>query len=348
MRFFREILYEVVKLIGLAGLALPFPADVVEQFVHQDQRGAVREKRLDHVAARRDSLLVVASYHVEGFGSAELPGDLSPGSVAFRFAASATPAGERVKLLADENGSRGLGNSLDLSMLQDRPDTLPVVCLGSGLCQMIKQGFGVGLAASKLGGHVEDGRGLDRDAGKPPGRLGGQVSQVPRQVSPLEEPLGVLIILAGFTVANEVEVHREFRCVQGSILAQILARRDNVEPRFELGHGAYSPAASRIWVLSRAVMYIPVCSRSSTTGSTALISPIRLATRTRPSVPCMGSFSAWAHRRAARSSRIAIEPECWSATAITLDSPSSSFQVVTLGGAGGAGTTRIQPARWTA
>ena len=152
----------------------------------------------------------MASYHVEGFGSAELPGDLSPGSVAFRLAAGATPAGERVKLLADENGGRGLGNSLDLSMLQDRPDTLPVVCLGSRLCQMIKQGLGVGLAASKLGGHVEDGRGLDRDAGKPPGRLGGQVSQVPRQVSPLEEPLGVLIILAGFTVANEVEVHREF------------------------------------------------------------------------------------------------------------------------------------------
>src|SRR5208337_274373 len=201
MRFFREILYEVVKLIGLAGLALPFPADVVEQFVHQDQRGAIREKRLDHVAARRDSLLVVASNHVEGFGSAELPGDLSPGSVAFRFAASATPAGERVELLADENGSRGLGNSFDLSMLQDRPNTLPVVCLWSRLCQMIKQGFGVGLAASELGGHVEDGRGLDRDAGKPPGRLGGQVSQVPRQVSPLEESLGVLIILAGFSVA---------------------------------------------------------------------------------------------------------------------------------------------------
>ena len=139
MRFFREVLQEVVELIGLAGLALPFPADVVEQFVHQDQRGAVREKRPDHVAARRDSLLVVASDHVEGLGSAELPGDLSPGRVAFRFAAGAAPAGERVKLLADENGSRGLGNSLDLSMLQDRLDTLPVVCLGSSLCQMIKQ-----------------------------------------------------------------------------------------------------------------------------------------------------------------------------------------------------------------
>src|SRR5271157_3001936 len=114
----------VVKLIGLAGLALPFPADVIEQFVHKDQRGAVREKRPDHIAARRDSLLVVASYHIEGFGSAELPGDLSPGSVAFRLAASAAPAGERVELLADENGSRSLGNSFDLSMLQDRLDTL--------------------------------------------------------------------------------------------------------------------------------------------------------------------------------------------------------------------------------
>src|SRR5271157_5255147 len=124
MRFFREILYEVVKLIGLAGLAVPFAADVVEQFVHQDQRGAIREKRLDHVAAWRDSLLIVASYHAEGFGPPELPGDLSPGRVAFRFAAGATPAGERVKLLADENGSRGLGNSFDLSMLQDRLDTL--------------------------------------------------------------------------------------------------------------------------------------------------------------------------------------------------------------------------------
>src|SRR5208337_731893 len=102
VRFFREVLQEVVKLIGLAGLAFPFPADVVEQFVHQDERGAVREKRLDHVAARRDSLLVVAGYHAERFGSAELPGDLSPGGVAFRFAASATPAGEGVKLLANE------------------------------------------------------------------------------------------------------------------------------------------------------------------------------------------------------------------------------------------------------
>src|SRR5271157_3232558 len=117
MRFFREILYEVVKLIGLAGLAEPFPADVVEQLVHQDQRGTVREKRLDHVAARSHSLLIVASHHVEGFGSAELPGDLSPGRVANRFAARAAPAGERVKLLADENGRRGPGNRLDLSML---------------------------------------------------------------------------------------------------------------------------------------------------------------------------------------------------------------------------------------
>src|SRR5208337_4603113 len=89
MRFFREILYEVVKLIGLAGLALPFPADVVEQFVHKDQRGAVREKRLDHVAARRDSLLIVASYHAEGFGSAELPGDLSQG--VWRFGSPPVP-----------------------------------------------------------------------------------------------------------------------------------------------------------------------------------------------------------------------------------------------------------------
>ena len=72
-----------------------------------------------------------------------------------------------------------------------------VVCLWSGLCQMIKQGFGVGLAASELGGHVEDGRGLDRDAGKPPGRLGGQalrflVGKYPRRTARgLDNPCGL-------------------------------------------------------------------------------------------------------------------------------------------------------------
>ena len=79
------------------------------------------------------------------------------------------------------------------------------------------------LAAAELGGHVEDGRGLDRDAGEPPDRLGGEVLQVPGQVRPLEEPLGVLVVLAGSTVADVVEVDGELRGVQRSPLAQVLA-----------------------------------------------------------------------------------------------------------------------------
>ena len=55
--------------------------------------------------------------------------------------------------------------------------------------------------------------------------LGGQVRQVLRQVRPLEEPLGLLVVRRGAAVADLVEVDGELGGVQRPALAQVFAGR---------------------------------------------------------------------------------------------------------------------------
>jgi hypothetical protein len=126
-----------------------------------------------------------------------------------------------------------------MGMIQDRPDALPAVSVRPGLGQVVERRQGVGLAATELGGHVEDGRGLDGDAREPAHGLGGEVLEAPGQVRTLEEASRVLVIPgdALFVQADVVEVDGELGGVQGLALAEVLAGGHDVEPGLQLGHG---------------------------------------------------------------------------------------------------------------
>src|SRR5215217_3171614 len=91
----------------------------------------------------------------------------------------------------------------------------------------------MGLAATKLGRQVEDGRGLDGDPRKPSHGLSCEVNQVMRQVGPLKESLRLLVVLRSTPCPDVVEVNGELGGVEQFALAQVLARRDDLEPRLQ-------------------------------------------------------------------------------------------------------------------
>src|SRR5262249_23658030 len=86
------------------------------------------------------------------------------------------------------------------------------------------------------GNPVEDGGGLDLDAGKPPDDLGGEVEEALGHEGPLEEPLGLHVVGMGPVVADMVEVDGELRSIQWAVLAEVFTRRDDLIPGSELGH----------------------------------------------------------------------------------------------------------------
>ena len=85
-------------------------------------------------------------------------------------------------------------------------------------------------------GHVEDGGGLDLDAGQAANDLGCQVGQVPGQVGPVEEPARILVILWRSPRAHVVQVHRELGGVEGLAFPQVFPRGHDMEPGLQLRH----------------------------------------------------------------------------------------------------------------
>ncbi len=241
-RFLRQALQEVVELGRQAGLARL--ADVVHQLVHEDERRLAGEHLADDVAGRGDALGIMLGDGRERGFAAELPGDLAPGGLAVRLAVAAA-AVDHVELGADEDGDPGLGDGLDLGAGEDRVHASPVLDVLPAPGQVVEGGQRVGLAPAELGRHVEDGGGLDLDAGEPAHDLGGQVEQAPRHVGALEESLGLDVILVRPPITDVVEVDGEFRGVERPVLAEVFPGRDELVPGSEFCHRSHKPPGYR-------------------------------------------------------------------------------------------------------
>jgi len=75
---------------------------------------------------------------------------------------------------------------------------------------MIEQSQSVSFTTAKLGREIENGGGLDFDAGKPPNCSCCQFGQILSKEGTVEEPLWFLIISGCAIVANVVEMNCKF------------------------------------------------------------------------------------------------------------------------------------------
>ena len=129
-----------------------------------------------------------------------------------------------------------LGTVLTWAAVEDGIDPPPGAGVVSPAGEVVEGRERVRLPAAELGGHVEDGRGLDLDAREPPDDLGGEVEEALGHVGPLEEPLGLQVVGMGPVVADVVEVDGELRGVHRAVLAEVFPGRDDLIPGLELGH----------------------------------------------------------------------------------------------------------------
>ena len=190
--FLGKALEEVVELRCEAGF--PGLAHVVEQLVHQDERRLLGEHLADDVASGSDSLLVMLGHGRKRLLAAELPGDLAPRGFPVGFSVAST-AVDDVELGPDEDGDVGLGDGAHLGSRENRVHPRQILAASPPRARWIEGGERVGLAAAELRRHVEDGGGLDLDPREPPHDLGGEVEQALGHVGPLEEPLGLDVVV---------------------------------------------------------------------------------------------------------------------------------------------------------
>ncbi len=90
----------------------------------------------------------------------------------------------------------------------------------------------MGLAAAKLGGHIEHRRGFGLDPRQAAHDLGRQRGQILGHVGALEELFGVLINVRGAACLHLIQMHGELGGVQRPAFTQVFAGKYNLIPRF--------------------------------------------------------------------------------------------------------------------
>jgi hypothetical protein len=105
---------------------------------------------------------------------------------------------------------------------------------------------------------------------------------------------------------------------------------------------SHSPTRSSAWCITTSERYMPDVRNRSTTGRASEIRPVRLASRTSPSVPMAGIPRLRAHRRASPSSITAQAVGSNLAIDRTADSPGPRSQAAISGAISGSTIARIQ------
>ena len=94
-RLLREVLNKRIELAAQARFSVPFPVQIVEQLVHEDERRLILGQKLsDHLCGRCDALLVVLGNDGEAFFTAELERNVAPRRAAQRRPVLAAASGE--------------------------------------------------------------------------------------------------------------------------------------------------------------------------------------------------------------------------------------------------------------
>ena len=91
---------------------------------------------------------------------------------------------------------------------------MPILCFRAIVGEVVQQGKRMGLASTKLRGHVEHGRGLGFLPGQSAKHFGGNAGQPFREEGTLQKALRVLIDSRGAPVPNLIEVNGKLRCIE--------------------------------------------------------------------------------------------------------------------------------------